>query len=991
MVDALLTLYTSAGGANWTHSDRWLQGEPCVDSWYGVSCCPDAYPLLRADNALGAGGHACASVDGEVTRVHNASLCVYGGAFGVCHVVGLSLSNNSLTGTLGEGLSETLSHLQRLELASNGLTGPLPASLALLGGTASPMQRLALSDNAFDYEASNENQLLRLVQRCKEGATFLCVGLPPVSCSAFGPRHMVQAKRPDTCERCGELWVSAVLMSTGATVTVLGLSLYIWLIGRMRSPNALRKWVSTSGIILNHLQTVSIVILLKLHWPPSVEVATSFFSVDFFEWASTRPECLVAGLSDDVEEYGGVALLYTALRVTLLLVLLQSISAIQFALKQLGRLRGWSAEAVESRVDKLEMFETVVFSVQLTAALRLCAQLIDAMFTGSALQLAAGVVGWLLLATECAFVIKYLHAAHSLALVMHAELEARRSSLDGSCPAHMPQITAAGVHGGARSAFSREFGSGRHSVEARDVLGNVHSRPACGSAAACASANGRRSSVGAAADGSNGPVTWRLVSTGDSAHRRDSAVGRRARWPCLRALQAVCTCFLGRVRFGSKHKSRQRLNRRLNFLMKRFDNHAWFWQFVVWARQVLLTLVVVLPELLWKLALRSGAVSAAADATDASTSDGGAAPVATDATPTAGGSSVQGLPLGFSLLQSGLAFLIFLIFFLFHCRRMPYPYHFQNMLDACLFLADLLTIGLATLYTLMLRYLSSRPELHALVEGALLVTIIGSVVGTAAYLAYRSMRQKRRAKAAADTRWLEDDDFTGSTAHDLDLAWWDATKPVASSDEYGARTHRTRRSSNVATWSWSRAAHNVAASFRHTRHARHGHAAHPDSTAPCARSRARTVATPPTLTAAAAGGDAAAAVRSPMRPEPIAAVPPMRTAPPPTRANGAADSTSATRRVSRLRGQRTARLQEFLAGCEDPHLEGEFSPSRRLPVDEPPSWYPPPRAGGCAGRQGQRRSVPVTGTELIAYHSGPEAACTGQPAARSGRRMSAFI
>ena len=66
----------------------------------------------------------------------------------------------------------------------------------------------------------------------------------------------------------------------------------------------LRKWVSTSSIMINHVQTVSILALLKLHWPPSVEAATSFFSIDVSDWAASRPECLVQHVRE-VEELGG--------------------------------------------------------------------------------------------------------------------------------------------------------------------------------------------------------------------------------------------------------------------------------------------------------------------------------------------------------------------------------------------------------------------------------------------------------------------------------------------------------------------------------------------------------------------------------------------------------------------------------------------------------------------------------------------------------------
>ena len=68
-------------------------------------------------------------------------------------------------------------------------------------------------------------------------------------------------------------------------------------------------------------------------------------------WASTRPECLVADIKDDVEAYGGVALLYTALRVTLLLVLLQSVSALQWVLKQVMHLPTISPQSISQKLS----------------------------------------------------------------------------------------------------------------------------------------------------------------------------------------------------------------------------------------------------------------------------------------------------------------------------------------------------------------------------------------------------------------------------------------------------------------------------------------------------------------------------------------------------------------------------------------------------------------------------------------------------------------
>ena len=41
---ALRELYQATNGADWSRSDNWLTGEPCVDGWWGITCCPDNLP-----------------------------------------------------------------------------------------------------------------------------------------------------------------------------------------------------------------------------------------------------------------------------------------------------------------------------------------------------------------------------------------------------------------------------------------------------------------------------------------------------------------------------------------------------------------------------------------------------------------------------------------------------------------------------------------------------------------------------------------------------------------------------------------------------------------------------------------------------------------------------------------------------------------------------------------------------------------------------------
>lgn len=85
--DALVALYRSTGGDNWTESTNWLTDRH-VSTWHGVI-----------------------AFDGRVSV--------------------LNLSENNLTGEIPAELG-SLSHLRRLHLQRNGLSGPIPLELANL-------------------------------------------------------------------------------------------------------------------------------------------------------------------------------------------------------------------------------------------------------------------------------------------------------------------------------------------------------------------------------------------------------------------------------------------------------------------------------------------------------------------------------------------------------------------------------------------------------------------------------------------------------------------------------------------------------------------------------------------------------------------------------------------------------------------------------------------------------------------------------------------
>jgi len=356
---------------------NWLQGEPCVDGWHGVTCCPSDYPLHDQDGNNGP--WRCRRADGSVNGTVGAGPYDWadsaGGAAGcssgrstgteddaaTCVVVGLQLGSSKLRIVDGGSLSilctTPLRHLSRLDLSGNDLGAPLPACVGR-------MRYAGLSGNNFEYDEGDP--LLRgLVRSCRTGG-MACSGVPPIGCSAFGASYEVRSDDSELCIACPDPAVTW-LLAGGVLVVVVGLAAgYYRLVSHFQKLNErLDLWVNTAAIFFCHLQTLSIIGTLKLAWPPSVETLTSFATVDFLSLGAIRPECAL--------QLGENAFYYlTFIRMAVLMALVLGVGVVQWTVKHCSPASGPSAmQATVRRVDFLEMFESVIFTLGLTLSWRI--------------------------------------------------------------------------------------------------------------------------------------------------------------------------------------------------------------------------------------------------------------------------------------------------------------------------------------------------------------------------------------------------------------------------------------------------------------------------------------------------------------------------------------------------------------------------------------------------------------------------------------------
>ncbi len=140
--DALVALYNSTDGDNWTDNTNWLVGDPCDNAWYGVTCNTGVVIELDLgrNNLVGV-------IPSEIGDLVN--------------LLWLELDSNELSGNIPKEIGG-LANLTELNLRFNKLTGEIPSSIGnLLNLTGMKLIRNQLT-GSIPVQIANLNNLYYL-------------------------------------------------------------------------------------------------------------------------------------------------------------------------------------------------------------------------------------------------------------------------------------------------------------------------------------------------------------------------------------------------------------------------------------------------------------------------------------------------------------------------------------------------------------------------------------------------------------------------------------------------------------------------------------------------------------------------------------------------------------------------------------------------------------------------------------------------------------
>jgi hypothetical protein len=122
-------------------------------------------------------------------------------------------------------------------------------------------------------------------------SSTICDGIPPLGCSAFGPRtYEPSLTRTDQCVACPSNNVTIALLIAAVTLVISAAIVYIRAVRRSAK---VREWVATTTIFTSHVSimaTVSSLVALRDSFTATVLQA---LSVPFTDLRALYPQCLL--------------------------------------------------------------------------------------------------------------------------------------------------------------------------------------------------------------------------------------------------------------------------------------------------------------------------------------------------------------------------------------------------------------------------------------------------------------------------------------------------------------------------------------------------------------------------------------------------------------------------------------------------------------------------------------------------------------------------
>ena len=489
-----------------------MQGEPCVNQWLGVYCCPDDRPHLVKKSGMareedGPRRYACRksptvptatpSAVGSEAAVSSGNVALdedldldewhayagevwpagcRGSAVGAearaarCVVVMLELRSNRLAGTLPDGLGQ-IPTLRVLDIRDNQeLTGTLPDFLIerewlLLGIGGSSFQYAKDGSDESDLnDADIHESVVMLMQHCNQ-AGVRCEGLPPRSCSAFGSERcdgcffVVETLDPTKCLSCEPSPLKPILTMSGMVLAgLVFLAGYAWLV--QRHPEMIQGGWGTFAIFLQHTQTVSIMGQLRLQWPPTILAVLEGLGFSIFSIEIGRPECLLGEVDEGL---GGPFYMISMIKFILLLFTFAALWAWARLLATRGRCcpRDSHQQRTQQRkrqkrseqaVDQLEMVESIIFSCQIILAWKLIFRfLVTPEDGGPVIWQISSMLVIVLIMTEVLLMGKYYFYLHVLQVKEDAR-QAHQAHALGASEAELTVAVVAGAGAGVDAA-----------------------------------------------------------------------------------------------------------------------------------------------------------------------------------------------------------------------------------------------------------------------------------------------------------------------------------------------------------------------------------------------------------------------------------------------------------------------------------------------------------------------------------------------------------